>query len=676
MAENIGEATVKINADISQLEQKVQEVKGDISGLGNFKVNAEGFSGTLEEYNKWLEEANNNVQTHEEYLAGVNRVMEELHQHMQEFPAPIQQVADNVSDVNAQVDKQIGFFENLKDRLVQVGDMAEGSFLRTKETIQNVDRVGRTALIGLATAITAFAKKSIDEYAKYNEAFAQSQEQTEKAMSKLKATIGSLLAPIVTLLGGFAQWISENQQLVAGLFTTVSIIGGAAGIIALVRKLTGALAALKVTAGGIVGIIAVIAGAIVGMNTQTQDLTINTEELEEEQEKQKEQLKELEKGYNSYGGAVDDAADRIAEIRAQMEKTTQQYRQNLKQILVNHEDTVAKLTDQIRNANVDYQRAIDERVAAFNVSQAEEEREHQEKVDALMTQINFLQRYNNQYNREKLSQLQFALAKENSLYQRRTDAEKAELDIQLANEKAKYDEKIAAYQEELDSELAFLNKHRDLLNGVRDEILEDEVESLTRQYNEQMANYQKQIENARESGAAAASKYANAYSDMMESLTPKLTQTGKDAGDAFGGGFFAGVGRLVDNVFDWIGDQIDRMIYRSKRSMKDMVKEYEDWFKAIEEGHGYNYDEGRRGYAEGGFTGRGGVNEIAGVVHKGEYVLPQSMVDQNTGQPKALGNNITINVSGTFATSAIERRKVAQDIVSALGQTQYARLGA
>ncbi len=40
------------------------------------------------------------------------------------------------------------------------------------------------------------------------------------------------------------------------------------------------------------------------------------------------------------------------------------------------------------------------------------------------------------------------------------------------------------------------------------------------------------------------------------------------------------------------------------------------------------------GFAEGGFTGRGGVNEIAGIVHKGEYVIPQSQVDQMSGRPK------------------------------------------
>lgn len=42
---------------------------------------------------------------------------------------------------------------------------------------------------------------------------------------------------------------------------------------------------------------------------------------------------------------------------------------------------------------------------------------------------------------------------------------------------------------------------------------------------------------------------------------------------------------------------------------------------------------GAAGFDSGGFTGRGGKKEEAGVVHKGEYVIPQEGVDQSTGLP-------------------------------------------
>ena len=81
---------------------------------------------------------------------------------------------------------------------------------------------------------------------------------------------------------------------------------------------------------------------------------------------------------------------------------------------------------------------------------------------------------------------------------------------------------------------------------------------------------------------------------------------------------------------------------------------------------------GLGGWATGGFTGRGGANEIAGLVHKGEYVLPQDMVNQATGLPNLSGANngasITINVSGTIVSSPQDQRKFAEVIGKRLNE--------
>lgn len=46
-----------------------------------------------------------------------------------------------------------------------------------------------------------------------------------------------------------------------------------------------------------------------------------------------------------------------------------------------------------------------------------------------------------------------------------------------------------------------------------------------------------------------------------------------------------------------------------------------------------NRELARRGYASGGFTGRGGKYEPKGIVHGGEYVFRKDQVDQSTGMP-------------------------------------------
>lgn len=70
------------------------------------------------------------------------------------------------------------------------------------------------------------------------------------------------------------------------------------------------------------------------------------------------------------------------------------------------------------------------------------------------------------------------------------------------------------------------------------------------------------------------------------------------------------------------------------------------------------------GWATGGFTGRGRASDVAGIVHKGEYVLPKPLVNQNTGQPKAMGGVTNINITVPMMTgSANERRKVARMLI-------------
>lgn len=70
------------------------------------------------------------------------------------------------------------------------------------------------------------------------------------------------------------------------------------------------------------------------------------------------------------------------------------------------------------------------------------------------------------------------------------------------------------------------------------------------------------------------------------------------------------------------------------------------------------------GWATGGFTGRGSATDVAGLVHKGEYVLPKPLVDQNRGMPKNMGGVTNINITVPMMTgSANERRKVARMLI-------------
>lgn len=650
--ETIGTASVKITADISQLKQQIEEAKTateSLKGAGdNFKVTwmGEG-AGSIQDYNNWLQKANKEWEEYEQKQENIAQSAEVVRERIQA----------TTSALNDQANATKKSTENIQEADVvakDFGDSIQGSFLRAKDTIEEASRASQTALIGLATAMTVYGKSAISEYAKYNEDAAQTQEQLEKASTRLKLTIGQLLQPIAQVISGVMDWVSRNKEIVAGVATTVGLIAGSAGLIAVVKKLSGALTALKVAGGGVIGILSLIAGVAVGVlsgvNGGFNEYNETLDEHNKELEDAKSRTEMLADAQRDYGQAISDMNERIKDARDGIAEAERSYAQSLKKILVNHEKTVDRLTQQIKDANDEYNRAIEERNATFALNQQKEEEEHADKVKELTNQINFLQRYNNKYNKEKLEALKFALAEENARYQKQTTLMKEELDIQNKNEKEKLDKRLAEYQAELDQEEAFLKKHRDTLNAVRGVILEDEVEMLERSHKATLASYEKAIQDAMKSGASAGVKWAQAFNAAMTNQS------------------------TVDYIYKGIKGTLDKATYQVGKAISPSGKAFTGQTISSESLGRILF--AQEGYAEGGYTGQGASNEVAGVVHRGEYVLPQEQVDQSTGQPKAMGNTFNINVSGVFATSALERRKVAEEIMRAFQQTNNARLGA
>lgn len=674
MDESLGQASFKITADITPLESQLNKAKASLKSLkgstdiGNLSVNYLGqFQGSLDEFKKYQQ-----AQTSIDYTSqaaaqqqAVEAAMEEarasraLYEEKQKLVQATQQQIETESQASQASNGFARVMDGLKTTAGNVGDAIEGSFLRTKESIEDLGYRGRAILIGLGTALTAFAVSSVNEFAKYDQAFADSQESAEKALSRLKAGFGQVLAPIANAAYAVLDFAANNRELTTAVIAFTGVLVGGTGLLALLSKMKLALGEIGLLANSTLGIVALIAGIASGIAASNYSATSFNETLDEAKDREENLAKATDKlndAQKSYGKSMAEVAEEIADINREREKAFKDYQQSLKQIQVDHQSTIDELTQQIKDANYDYNKAIEERNAEFAVSQAKEEKEHQRKVDELMAQLNFLQRYNNKYNQEKLQQVQFAIAKENRLYQDQTRKEQEELELRNEQDRIARDEKLAKYQAELDEELTFMDKHRQDLNAVRDVILLDEIEKLNQQYEEQQRSYDKQIALATEKGSAAAASWADAYADYMnetQAIAKAAEKAGKDVGTNFQKGFIEKTGEYVSQggpaatIWKWLlGEE------RYNRWMTQGIQS---------------------GWAEGGYTGRGGVNEVAGVVHRGEYVIPASAVDQNTGTPKLSNTTININVSGTFATSAQERRKVAEQIAQALSQTNNAR---
>lgn len=530
----------------------------------------------------------------------------------------------------------------------------------------------------------------------YQESYAAATQRLANKMEDLKIVFGQILAPVATWLANAATWIVENRELVAGMLTFVgALIGGYSvykGLMVVVNAVKAAVAwfsALSAAGKGVVGVLTAIVtvatvaatvAAVNSMKTGLEGLTGASKDATESNE--------------ALAGSIGGVGGAARNTTKDLEKLRRQYLDELKQIEVRHKESIDKLTKQIQEANVDYRRAIDERNAAFEVSQAKEEKKHQEKVDEITTQIAFLQRYNNTYNRQKLANLEFALAKENALYQKQTKAAKEELELQNENDRIAYETKRRELQAELDDEVAFMEKHRETLKQVQNYILEDEIEALNRRYKEQEASYAEQASLAGGAGADIASALADGVTGWFDDNSWVFEQSGKFLGIDWSNGILNGIEEGLKKIRDWLpgiviytDEQGHKITLGNISSVWNGIGKYADWLipsRAVQRltngimnaFKGQSSASGE-GWATGGYTGQGGVNEVAGIVHKGEYVLPQEMVDQNTGTPKALGNTyVTVNLSGTFATSAAERRKVADQIVQAINQNNKSRLEA
>lgn len=503
---------------------------------------------------------------------------------------------------------------------------------------------------------------------------AGAQSRLANEINMVKASIGSVIGEALTpFVSGLADWISRNEKLVATVATFVGVLIGGGGLaVAIVKAgqviktiisvLKQMFIASQLASKGILGIATAAAG-IAATAVLMSDFGESTEVVATEMGSFGKKCQQAITNLRTTASATDNTTKKLKDLHKQLNNLDRDYQRSLKEIAVKHEENLADLTTQIEEANVEYRQAIDERMADFNVSMAEQERSHQETVDELMTQLSFLQRYNNDYNKQKLTQVQFALAKEEELYRRETDAQKAEIELQNQADKQKLDARLASLQEELNDELEFMNKHRADLNSVRHVILLDEVESLKERYEAQKASLQEQVEEAGESGKESVTAFDEGWEKNASTLSGLIRtdykKEGTEAAKSYGSGFDKG-------FIDYIGEGgFIKSIWEGLLGKE----RYDRWTS----GKGLFYG----GWADGGYTGPGPKNEVAGVVHRGEYVIPKEDVDQNTGLPKtgsSVNQTFVFNLSGVLATSQQAKRDLAEELKRAFDQTNQARL--
>lgn len=159
-------------------------------------------------------------------------------------------------------------------------------------------------------------------------------------------------------------------------------------------------------------------------------------------------------------------------------------------------------------------------------------------------------------------------------------------------------------------------------------------------------------------------------------------------------GFFSNLWSNITNIFFSIGVSIGNAISSAFKSVMNgvigyvegVVNNVANTINAIAKGiddilpgdqSGFRVPTVRLPrFANGGFTGTGGKYEPAGIVHKGEYVLPKEDVNQSTGLPKVgAGGGITVNLSmsGIMTSTRADERSIANRMGKLINETLTAK---
>lgn len=471
---------------------------------------------------------------------------------------------------------------------------------------------------------------------------------------------GGLGDTLLNLISSTRDFVAENKQLIVTVGSMVIAFGGIVTVGSVAIKTFTAIKAALVALGiqgavaqarmlGIVGVLSAIAGLAAGkwISNKFDDAADSAQDFGDA-------LPDIASWGSGANDEIDKVTKQLKKLEEQSRKINDDFRYNLAQLVQGKQENISRLEKTLKDQDRAYQDSYNSRLSSFEVSQDKEAQTHKKRVRELQTQIDFLTRYNNTANQRRLSELQFVLARENAEYQKSTDLAKGEFDAQTEAAKNEYEARRAENQKKLNEELALLNKHRDDVLSVRNVMLLDEIDSLKKQRDEQLKSLQQQ------------------RADIS-------SQLGGSLGKATGDGFLSNFAKTVKSGATSVADDITSYL---ARRMYDKAEDYGPGFSTQ-----FDKKSGRLivtpNFAEGGFTGRGGKYEPAGIVHRGEYVLNKGEVNQSTGLPdieKVMskyggGSNQTINInlSGVFATSKQEQRKIADVIVARINETQRAK---
>ena len=491
----------------------------------------------------------------------------------------------------------------------------------------------------------------------YAQTNAGAQQQLNAILKNMQVTIGRVAnlmsGGLIRSLGGLdTQTQNSIISWSAGVATFGAFIVLAPRVVAGIKTIVASMRALTVASALSSGGLTVLLGAVAGLaaGSYIDSLVNGLDDSADASQDTADNVNAVAGGLGTAAGNAKDTAKQIAKINEQMQEVRENYRYSLAQLVKEKNENIATLTRTLTEEQRAYKNAYNERLTSFNKTQNEELLTHQQKTRALQNQIDFLSKYNTAANNKQVTELQFALARENAEYKKSTELKKAEFDAQTTTAKTEYEKRRAENQKKLNEELALLRKHREEVLSVRNVMLLDEIQTLKKQRDEQLKSLRQQKQDIIGTLASAGSSAGNmAGNQFRTNLIKSAELSRKDA----------------ERIYRGLkpGDKVYKQTYKDGKT-------------------GKNIEVYVPGFADGGFTGLGAKNDIRGVVHAGEYVLPKEQVNQATGQPdwskigaSSQSISVSVSLSGVMTSSKADERAVATRIAKLINEAVKSKTG-
>lgn len=217
-----------------------------------------------------------------------------------------------------------------------------------------------------------------------------------------------------------------------------------------------------------------------------------------------------------------------------------------------------------------------------------------------------------------------------------------------------------------------LDEYNDLLAG-NNEVLDEQVNAV-RKYSESISDFTKSLlgDSEKVTEGAYRSQIRSALegdSEALDSIT-ETAQTYLDAQlkTASSAEQYAAIERSVLADMNALQDKLNTVLVEDEDETNRIL--FDQLAALLSISDGIDSITGG-GFASGGYTGDGGVNQIAGVVHKGEYVLSQDMLKNMpviASAPTSMGVN---DASTSIMRAMYGQMQSMNSQISALKEQQY-----